>query len=97
MDSISEAIATATYLAASAARATSEAVQAATGSVRGATQTVGNTARPAAVRLVEQGTETVGRIVTPIAEHPLIKFAAKRPLCSSWAGLERLHSCQFGP
>ena len=31
------------------------------------------------VQLLEQGTETVGKIVTPIAEHPLTQYAAKVP------------------
>jgi uncharacterized protein (DUF697 family) len=29
--------------------------------------------------MVEQGTETVGRIITPIAENPLVKYATKLP------------------
>lgn len=29
--------------------------------------------------LIEQGTETVGKMVTPIAEHPLTKYATKVP------------------
>ena len=33
----------------------------------------------ATVHLLEQGTETVGKIVTPIAEHPLTQYAAKVP------------------
>jgi len=37
------------------------------------------TATQMAVQFVEQGTESVGKIVTPIAEHPLTKYAAKVP------------------
>lgn len=40
---------------------------------------VGATVKPVAVKLVEQGTETVGKIVTPIAEHQFVKYAAKVP------------------
>lgn len=78
-DQVSEAIATATQLAASAAKLASAAAQVAADDITGTTIAVGKTARPAAQRLVEQGTETVGKIVTPIAENPLIKFATKLP------------------
>jgi len=37
------------------------------------------TATEMAVQLVMQGTESAGKIVAPIAEHPLTKFAAKVP------------------
>lgn len=48
-DAVSEAIATAHYIAA------------------------------VTVQVLEQGTQTVGNIVTPIAEHPLIQYATKVP------------------
>jgi uncharacterized protein (DUF697 family) len=40
---------------------------------------LGETIGPVVQRSLEQGTETVGKIVTPIAENPLVKFAAKVP------------------
>ncbi|HEY9806606.1 MAG TPA: EcsC family protein, partial [Candidatus Obscuribacterales bacterium] len=40
---------------------------------------LGETIGPMVQRSLEQGTETVGKIVTPIAENPLVKFAAKMP------------------
>jgi uncharacterized protein (DUF697 family) len=76
---VSEAIATATQVAASAAKLASATVQVAADEITGTTIAVGKTVGPAAQRFVEQGTETVGKIVTPIAENPLIKFATKVP------------------
>jgi uncharacterized protein (DUF697 family) len=78
-DQVNEAIATATHLAAAAAKLASEAVQAAADNITGTTTAFGKTVGPAAQQFVEQGTETVGKIVTPIAENPLIKYAAKVP------------------
>ncbi len=78
-DQVSEAIATATQMAASAAKVASNAVQVAADEVTGTTAAVSKTVGPAAQQFVEQGTETVGRIVTPIAENPLIKFVSKVP------------------
>jgi uncharacterized protein (DUF697 family) len=34
---------------------------------------------PVLQKLLEQGTETVGRVVTPIAENPLVKYATQVP------------------
>lgn len=79
MDSLGEVIATATHVAVSAAKATSEAVQAAAENIKGSRRAVGSTVGPAAMQFLEQGTETVGRVVTPIAQLPLIKFASKVP------------------
>ena len=78
-DQVSEAIANATHVATSAARLASAAVQVAADDLTSNTIAVGKTAVPAAQRFVEQGTEHIGKIVTPIAEHPLIKFATKVP------------------
>ncbi len=50
-----------------------------TDSVKEAIATATHIATSTAVQFVEQGTETVGNIVTPIAEHPLVKFAARVP------------------
>jgi uncharacterized protein (DUF697 family) len=76
---VSEAIATATQMAASAAKLASATVQVAADEITGTTTAVGKTVGPAAQRFVEQGTETVGKIVTPIAENPIVKFATKVP------------------
>ena len=39
----------------------------------------GETLTPAALQFLEQGAESVGQFVTPIAEHPFVKYAAKIP------------------
>ena len=78
-DPVNEAIATATQMATSAAKLASKAVQVAADEITGNTIVVGKTVGPEAVRFVEQGTETVGKFVAPIAENPLIKYAAKVP------------------
>lgn len=78
-DQMSEAIATATQVAASAAKVASAAVQVAADSITGTTTVVGKTVGPATQRFVEQGTETVGKFVAPIAENPLVKYATKVP------------------
>lgn len=48
-----------------------------------ATTAVGETFGTALYQWVEQGTETVGKVVTPIATSPFIKFATKVP-GASW-------------
>jgi uncharacterized protein (DUF697 family) len=78
-DQVSEAIAKATQMAASVAKMASAAVQVAADEITGTTAAVTKTVGPATQQFVEQGTETVGKIVTPIAENPLIKFASKLP------------------
>src|SRR5690348_7469998 len=78
-DQVNAAIATATQIATSAAKVASKAVQVAADEITGSTIAVGKTVGPEAVRFVEQGTETVGKFVSPIAENPLIKYAAKVP------------------
>lgn len=78
-DQVNEAIATATQIAASTAKLASAAAQVAADDITGHTIAMGKTVGPATQQFVEQGTETVGRIVTPIAENPLVKFAAKVP------------------
>ncbi|MBD2311644.1 hypothetical protein H6G20_08225 [Desertifilum sp. FACHB-1129] len=45
---------------------------------RGVAQNVGTTTH----QFVEQGTETIGRVVTPIAENPVVKYATKLPVLS---------------
>ena len=78
-DQVGEAIATAIHMGASAAKVASETVQSAAENITSTTTVVGETVGFVAQRLVEQGTESVGKIVTPIAENPLIKYAAKVP------------------
>lgn len=78
-DQVNEAIATATQIAASAAKLASAAAQVTADDITGHTIAMGKTVGPATQQFVEQGTETVGRFVTPIAENPLVKFAAKVP------------------
>jgi uncharacterized protein (DUF697 family) len=78
-DRVSEAIATATQMAASAAKLASAAVQVATDEITGTATVVGKTVGSTTQQFVEQGTETVGKIVTPIAENPLVKYATKLP------------------
>ena len=78
-DQVSEAIAKATEIATSAAKLASNTVQVAADTITGTTLVVGKTVGPAAQQFVEQGTETVGKILTPIAENPLVKYAAKVP------------------
>lgn len=78
-DKVNEAIAKASQIATSAARIASAAVQIAADEITGTTAAVSKTVGPATQQFVEQGTETVGKIVTPIAENPLIKYAAKVP------------------
>src|SRR5919199_2141129 len=78
-DHVSEAISTATQVATSAAKLASNAAQVVADTITGTTTVVGKTIGPTAQQFVEQGTETVGKIVTPIAENPLVKYAAKVP------------------
>jgi gas vesicle protein len=60
-DQVSEAIATVTQMAASAAKVASNAVQIAADDVTNTTAAVGKTVGSAAQQFVEQGTETVGQ------------------------------------
>ncbi|MBD1833463.1 hypothetical protein H6F61_12435 [Cyanobacteria bacterium FACHB-472] len=76
---MNEAIATATQMAACAAKWSSNVAMVTAEEITNTTTAVSKSAVPAAVQFVEQGTETVGKIVTPIAENPLIKYAAKVP------------------
>lgn len=44
-----------------------------------AASVAGNAVLPVVHEVVERGTETVGKIVTPIAEHPVTQFATRVP------------------
>jgi len=74
-DQVSDAIALATRMA----KAATQALQIAAEDMTSNTTAVGKEVGSQAHRLVEQGTETMGKIVTPIAENPLIKYATKVP------------------
>lgn len=65
--------------ATSATKMASETVQSVNANVANPTENAGETIGTAAQRVVEQTTETIGRIVTPIAEHPIVKLGAKVP------------------
>jgi len=78
-DPFKDAIATAMTFGASAAKATSDAVKFAADGVTSATTAVSEAVMPATQQFVEQSTETVGHLVTPIAEHPLTKYVSKVP------------------
>jgi uncharacterized protein (DUF697 family) len=73
--SVNEAIALATRLA----KVATQALQIAAEDMTGNTSAIGKEMGSKAQKFVEQGTETVGKFVTPIAENPLIKYAAKVP------------------
>lgn len=74
-DKINEAIASLIEAGTCAARSAYETVN----NVTKTTSAVGETVSAEALRFVEQGTETVGNFVTPIAENPFIKYASKVP------------------
>lgn len=56
--------------------AVAEAVHAVSDSFRSASETV----VPTVHDFVEKGTERVGRIITPVVDHPLVKYATKVPV-----------------
>lgn len=58
------------------------ASQAITDNLRQSAAAVDDTIAPQLYRFVEQGTETIGRVVTPFAENPMVKFATKVPVLS---------------
>lgn len=53
--------------------------QAVTSQLQTAVSQTGERFGPVLYDVVERGTETVGRVVTPIAENPFVKFATKVP------------------
>ncbi len=82
IDQMNEAISIALQLANSALKSASDTVQSATESVNNTTTVVSETIAPLALNFLEQSTETVGKIVTPIAENHLVKYIAKVPVIS---------------
>jgi uncharacterized protein (DUF697 family) len=71
-DSLNEAIATATKL-------TTDIFEVATGTISDAVTAASKTVGSSLYRLVEDSTEMVGQLVTPIAENPVVQFATKVP------------------
>jgi uncharacterized protein (DUF697 family) len=74
-----QAIAEAIKTAIATAKLMTEAVQSTTERVTQSAATVGNSIGLQSHQWIEQATETIGRVVTPIAENPFIKFATKVP------------------
>ena len=79
IDQINKAIATATQIATSTATLASIALQSATNNVTTTTTAVSEAVTPLALQFAEISTETVGKIVTPIAENQFIKYFSKVP------------------
>lgn len=76
---LQEAIAAAFSVGSAVFKTASDVAQSASDTLTSTTNAIGEAVIPTAHRLVEQGTETVGNIVTPIAEHPLVQYATKVP------------------
>ncbi|MBV8882542.1 MAG: EcsC family protein [Chroococcidiopsidaceae cyanobacterium CP_BM_RX_35] len=79
IESVTETIATVIRVGGLASELAITALQSAADNVTSTTTAVGETVGPVALQLVEQGTETLGQIVTPIAENPIVQYAAKVP------------------
>lgn len=79
IDQINDALNTATQIATATAKLAFFALQSATNNVTTTTTVVGETVAPLALQFVEQSTETIGKIVAPIAENQLVKYVAKVP------------------
>jgi len=75
---VSEAIATAIHVGTFTVELASLALQSAADNITSTSTAIGQIG-VVAQQLVEQGTETVGQIVAPIAENPLFQNAAKVP------------------
>ncbi len=78
-EQLNQAIAELVAAGTSASRAAENAFLVASDEVVGVTTEVGHTVGKQTQEWAERGTETVGRVVTPIAENPFIKYAAKFP------------------
>jgi uncharacterized protein (DUF697 family) len=78
-EQLNQAIAELVAAGATASKAAEKAFLVASDEFVGVTADVGHTVSKQAQAWAEQGTETVGRAVTPIAENPFIKYAAKVP------------------
>lgn len=78
-EQLGQAIGAAIYAGASGMKFATEAARSATEGLSQASKTMNEAVMPTAHKFVEQSTETVGKIVTPIAKNPLIQFAKKVP------------------
>ncbi|MBW4647497.1 MAG: EcsC family protein [Kastovskya adunca ATA6-11-RM4] len=78
-EKMNDAFTTVMRLSAYAAKTASEAVQSTTENFTSTATAVGETIGSVAHQLTEHGTKTVGEIATPIAENPMVKYAAKVP------------------
>ncbi|MDX2216477.1 MAG: hypothetical protein SFY66_24645 [Oculatellaceae cyanobacterium bins.114] len=72
-------IAAATQASASATKMAVNALMVASEDLMGAATAAAKTSGPATHRWVEQTTETVGKVVSPIVDNPLVKFVSKLP------------------
>jgi uncharacterized protein (DUF697 family) len=79
LDQVNDAIATAAKIAISTAKLASDALHSTTNNVTTTTTVVSEAVAPLALQFIEQSTETVGKIVAPIAENQLVKYVAKVP------------------
>jgi len=79
IDQLNDAITTVTQIATSTAKLASDALHSATNNVTTTANVVRETVAPLALQFVEQGTETVGKIVAPIAENQFVKYVSKVP------------------
>lgn len=75
-----DAIAAAVAASSCASKIATVAAQSVTQGVASATMTAWEKVEPSAQAILEQGTTTVGEFVTPIAEHPVVKFFGKAPV-----------------
>ncbi|MGB7441665.1 MAG: EcsC family protein [Coleofasciculaceae cyanobacterium] len=78
-DNFSEAVSVAIQMAAFFTQIASETVQSTVDSIHSTSTAVGETVEPLAMQFVEQGTENIGKFVTPIAENQFVKYAAQVP------------------
>ena len=78
-DNFSEAVSVITQIAASFTQLTSKTVESAVDSINRTSTAVGETVEPLTMQFVEEGTENIGKFVTPIAENQFVKYAAQLP------------------
>ncbi|MBD2461782.1 hypothetical protein H6G89_12045 [Oscillatoria sp. FACHB-1407] len=79
-DPMQEAIAAANQVGVSATKMATNALMVASEEIMGAATAVAKTSGPATHKWVEQTTETVGKVVSPIIDNPMIKFVSKLPI-----------------
>lgn len=76
---LDQSIATFIYLGTAATKLGVEAAKSAVESINDTTKAVSDRVVPTAHQFVEQGAETIGKLVTPIVDNPLVKYATKVP------------------